>query len=220
MKNIGIFLLSLLGIGVGGLIVSAQTNTQFNQIINPGVLSVSIVDSSYDTVLSPAVIFGNINLSLDCQTTTGTLGTQSQQLYVENPDAADGGWVVSIAANSSTSLWTGTTANYDFNDPSGSGCTDGGDADSVGGQLTINPSVGTLDVGKCLSCNTSNISKGSSASFNEGVTDSITLLNASAASSDIGDWKFQGVSLSQKIPAEQAVASDYTLPMVISIVSN
>jgi len=207
-------------IGMGVPVTFAQTNTQFNQTINPGVLSIGIVDSLYATVASPSVTFGAVNLSVACQTTNGTLGTSSQQLYIQNPDAADNGWTISIAANSVTSFWDGTPADYDFNDPSGSGCADGGDADSLKGQMTVNPSVGTLAVGRCLSCNVSNISLGSQASFNQGTLDSITLLNAAAASNDVGDWTFRGIALSQTIPAEQAVASDYYIPMVVSIVAN
>lgn len=219
IRNIGFFVLIGL-LGIGGLIVLAQTNTQFNQTINPGVLSIGIVDGSFNTVPSPAVTFGAVNFDFACQSTTGTLGTASQQLYVENPDGADGGWVASIAANSVTSFWDGGPADYDFNDPSGSGCTDGGDADSLRGQMTVNPAVGTLAVGNCLSCTTTNISLGSSASFNQGTLDSITLLNAAAGSDDVGDWTFRGVALSQTIPAEQAVASDYDIPMVVSVVAN
>ena len=211
-----------IGVGVLGLsgVVTFAANTQLNQIINPGVLSIGIVDSAYNTVVSPAVNFAAVNLSVNCQTTTATLGTSAQQLYIQNPDGADNGWTVTIAANSPTSFWDGTPADYDFNDPSGSGCTDGADADSLRGQLTVNPSVGTLAVGQCLACTTSNISLGSSAAFNQGTLDSITLLNAAAASSDIGDWTFRGIALSQTIPAEQAVASDYDIPMVISVVAN
>ena len=219
IRNIGFFVLIGL-LGIGGFIVLAQSNTQFNQTINPGVLSIGIVDGSYNTVPSPAVTFGAVNLAFDCQTTTGTLGTASQQLYIENPDGADGGWVASIAANATTAVWDGGSADYDFNDPTTAGCTDGGDADSLGGQLTVNPAPGTLAVGNCLTCTTTSISKGTSAAFNQGTLDSITLLNAAAGSDDVGDWTFQGIALSQTIPAEQAVASDYDIPMVVSVVAN
>jgi len=96
---------------------------------------------------------------------------------------------------------------------------DGGDTDTVGGQMTVDPSVGTLAVGSCASCVTTNVAKGSSSSFAEGTLDSITLLNAAAASSDVGDWKFTGVAISQKIPSEQGAASDYDINMVVSIVA-
>lgn len=213
---IGLLVFSL--ISITG--ISLAVNTQFNQTINPGVLSVAIVDSLYSTVVSPAVTFGVVPFSLACQTSTGTLGTASEQLYVQNPDGADNGWVMSIAGNSVSSVWDGTPSDYDFNDPTSSGCLDGGDSDSFGGQMTINPSGATLAVGQCSSCSTSNISLGSSAAFNQGTLDNITLLNASASSNDIGDWTLRGVSVSQTIPKEQAVASDYDIPMIVSVVAN
>jgi hypothetical protein len=219
ISNIGLFLLIIL-LGIGSFIVLAQTNTQFNQTINPGVLSIGIVDANYATVASPAVTFGAVNTSFNCQTTAGALGTASQQLYIQNPGGANNGWVASIAGSAATSLWTGTGATYDFNDDTGSGCTDGADTDARGGQLTINPSVGTLLVGNCLACTTTGITRGSSSAFVQGTTDSITLLTAAASSDDMGDWIFQGISLSQKIPAEQLAVSNYVLPMVVSIIAN
>lgn len=199
--------------------VKAASTSNFQQTINPGTLAIDIVDGSYVTVGSPSVVFPATTFSFTCQTNTATLGTASQVIYIQNPDASDTGWVASVAASATTAVWDGAASDYDFNDPTGSGCTDGADADSVGGQMTVDPSVGTLAIGSCSSCATTNITKGSSASFSEGTTDSITLLNAAAASSDIGDWKFTGVSISQKIPAEQPAANDYDINMVVSIVA-
>lgn len=200
--------------------VFASSTSNFTQVINPGVLTVDIVDGSYVTVGSPSVTFPAVSFNFACHTNTGTLGTATQQIYIKNPDAADNGWTVSIAGSATTALWNGTGASYDFNDSTGSGCTDGADTDTVGGQLTVDPSVGTLAVGACASCATTSITKGSSTAFVQGTTDSITVLNAAAASNDIGDWKLTGVSLSQKIPAEQAAAADYNINMVLSIVAN
>jgi hypothetical protein len=51
---------------------------------------------------------------------------------------------VTLAATSGpTSLWSAGTPKYDFNDPTAS-AVDGGDTDSFGGRLTVDPSVGTL----------------------------------------------------------------------------
>jgi len=200
--------------------VYAASTSNFTQTINAGTLSIDIVDGSYASVGSPSVSFGAVTFNFACGSSTGTLGTATQQIYVKNPDAADGGWTASIAGSAITAVWDGAASDYDFNDPTTSGCTDGADADSVGGQMTVNASGATLAAGSCSSCNTNNITKGTSAAFNQGTTDSITLLNAAAGSSDIGDWTLQGVSLSQTIPAEQAAASDYDINMVLSVVSN
>jgi hypothetical protein len=86
--------------------------------------------------------------------------------------------------------------------------------------MTVDPSVGTLATGVCLSCVTTNITKGSSSAFNQGTTDSITLLTASAASNDVGDWHLQGVTISQTIPAEQGAATDYDINMTLSVVAS
>lgn len=147
------------GISSTALFAAATSNFQFT--INPGTLSVDIVDGSYATVASPTVVFSPATFSFACQTpgVTGTFGTATQQIYVKNPDAADAGWSVSLAASSPTAFWDSAGVDVDFNDPTTSGCTDGGDADSLKGQLTVNASGGTLAAGACTSCTTTNITK-------------------------------------------------------------
>jgi hypothetical protein len=207
--------------GLGGVTyILASSTSNFTQTINPGSLSVDIVDGSYVSVPSPTMAMGAAPFSWSCQTVTGTFGTSTQQIYVKNPDASDSGWSVSLAASGTTNVWASAGTPFDFNDPTGSGCTDGADAgDAVGGQMTVDPSGATLAVGQCLSCNTSNVTQGSSAAFSEGGPDTITILTGAAGSSDIGDWTLQGVSISQKVPAEQPAASDYNINMVLSIVA-
>ncbi|MBL8015392.1 MAG: hypothetical protein JNK26_04355 [Candidatus Doudnabacteria bacterium] len=202
--------------------VSAANTSNFNQVINPGTLSIDIVDATYVTVANPGVTFPAINYGFACQTNTATFGTATQQIYIQNPDAADNGWVASLAGSAVTAVWDGAAADYDFNDPTGTGCTDGADAsDTVGGQMTIDPSVSTLQLGSCTGgCSVDNITKGTLAAYNQGTVDSITLLNAAAASSDIGDWRLTGVAVSQKIPAEQLAGNDYDINMTLSIVAN
>jgi hypothetical protein len=194
-------------------VVYAQVTTNFTQEINAGTLSVDIVDGSFDPVVSPAVALSAVSVGFACQTTTGTFGTTTQQIYVVNPNGANDGWVVSLAATDPTDVWTSALpATFDFNDPAGTGCT--------GGQMTVNPAAGTLAAGNCVGCTTTGITKGSSAAFNQGVTDSITILSASAGSDDIGDWTLQGVGISQKIPAQQPAANDYSLDLTLSIVAS
>lgn len=200
--------------------VWASSTSNFQQTINAGTLAVDIVDASYVTVGSPSVAMGAVSFNFACQTATGTFGSATQQIYVTNPDAADNGWVVSLAGSAATAVWDSAGTDYDFNDPTTSGCADGGDADSLSGQLTVNPSVGTLAAGQCNSCVTTNITKGSSTGFNQGTTDSITVLTGAAGSNDIGDWTLQGVSLSQTIPEEQPAAADYDINTTLSIVAS
>lgn len=211
-------LLLVIGVfGVSTFILAAATST-FNQTINPGTLSVDIVDASYVTVGSPSISMTTATVNFSCQTVTGTFGTATEQIYIKNPDAADSGWTVSLAGSAPTAVWDGGAVDYDFNDSTGSGCTDGADTDSLGGQMTVDPSGGTLAKGQCLTCGVTGVSKGSSDTFVEGTKDSITILSAAAGSDDIGDWKLTGVSISQKIPAEIPVGS-YSIGLTLSIIA-
>jgi hypothetical protein len=204
--------------------VLAANTPNFTQLLNAGVLATDILDASRVPVGSPSVAFSAKTFSFDCQSggnaSTGTLGTGTQRVYVMNPDAADNGWTLSIAATGgATSVWdAGAATDYDFNDPTSSGCTDGADGDSFGGQMTIDPSVSTLTA-DCVSCVTTNVTKGSSSSYNQGTTDSVTLLNAAAASDDTWRGYMTGAAASQTLPAEQ-VAGSYSIGMTLTVVAN
>lgn len=219
-------LLLILAIGTVGLISMsfASSNSSFGQTINAGTLSTDIQDATRTTVANPSISMSAKSVSFDCYSggtaSTGTFGANAQRIYVSNPNAANNGWTLTLAAQAgATATWSngGATVKYDFNDAGGApaGCGDGADADALGGQMTVDPSVGTLTA-DCGSCTTANISKGSSASFVEGTTNSITLLNAAAASHDIGRWYLTGVGVSQTIPAEQA-ADSYTINMSLTV---
>ncbi len=217
IATVGILVLAS---GVGTYVYASSTSN-FQQTINIGTLAIDIVDASYVTVASPSVVMSTATFSFACQTITGTFGTASQNIYVSNPDAADNGWTASLAASATTAVWDSVGTDYDFNDNGTSGCADSGvDVDTLGGQMTVDPSVGTLAVGQCNSCVTTNVTKGSSTAYVEGTTNSITVLTGAAASNDIGDWKLTGVSVSQKIPEEQVPATDYDINMVLSIVAS
>lgn len=201
--------------------VNAANDIDLTQTINAGTLTTDVRDASRVSVANPTFALGTSTFSFDCQTTTGTMGTNSQRIYVDNPDAADNGWTLTIAATGgATTLWQngGSTQNFDFNDPTSSGCSDGADTDTKGGQLTLDPSVSTITT-DCASCATTNITKGSSTAYNQGTTDSVTLLNAAAASNDVGRWYLTDIGLSQKIPAEQPVDS-YTLNLTVTVTAS
>ncbi len=210
----------------GGTEINATDGTNTNNANNTnwnfgGTLTVDIVNASYVSVGSPTMAMNSATFSFSCQTVTGSFGTASQQIYVNNNNGANNGWTLTLAAQATTNIWDSAGTDYDFNDPTGSGCTDGVDAgDTVGGQMTVDPSVATLAVGQCGSCSTANISKGSSAAFNEGTINTITLLTATAASDNVGDWTLQGVSISQTIPAEQPAASDYNINIVLTVTAS
>lgn len=203
----------------------AASTSDLSQSINDGTLTTDIKDASRNSVASPSISMSAVSFSYAClsggSAPTGTLGSNSQRLYVDNPGAANNGWTLTLAATTGpTARWqnTGNTNNYDFNDSGSAGCTDGADTDTKAGQLTINPAVGTLTT-DCATCTTANITKGSSAAYVESTTDSITLLNAAALSDDYGRWYLTGVGLSQTIPAEQAVDS-YTLNLTLTVTAS
>jgi hypothetical protein len=200
--------------------VYAASTSNFTLTVNAGTLSVDIVDAGYVSVGSPSVALGAVTAGFWCQSASGTLGTASQVIYVKNPDAADNGWTVSLAGSATTAVWDSAGTDIDFNDAGGSGCTDGVDTDSVGGQMTVDPSGGTLATGQCSGCATTNITKGTSASFIEGSTNSITVLTGASGSNDFGDWKLTGVAISQTVPAEQWAATDYDIDMTLSILAS
>ena len=219
---VAMYLAVMISGGFGGATyVLASGTSNFTQTISAGTLAVDIVDAAWSTVGSPTMAMTTATFGFVCQTKTGSFGTASEQVYISNPDAADNGWVVSLAGFSNTNTWDSAGTDIDFNDPTDSGCTDSGDAgDSVGGEMTVDASAGTLATSTCASCVTTNITKGSSDAFEEGVTDTITILTGAAGSDDIGDWDLQGITISQTIPAEQPAASDYDINMVLSIVAS
>lgn len=205
----------------GSAAVLAADDTDFTQVINAGTLSTGIFDASRNPVANPAVQMNTQTFSFDCQTSTSVnpFGTSTERIYAVNPDAADNGWTLTVAAASTSALWsnTGATQTYDFNDATGSGCTDGPDSgDSAGGQLTLNPQfAGSAITADCTGCNTTGLTRGSSAGFTDAIPN-ITLINAAAGSQDIWRGYLTGVGVSQQIPAQQA-ADTYTLNLIVTI---
>jgi hypothetical protein len=205
--------------------VYAANTPNLNQTINAGTLVTDIRDASRVTVATPAVAMSATTFSFDCKSggsrPTGTFGTNSERIYVDNPGAAVNGWTLTLAATGgATDSWdnAGVTEQYDFNDAGGApvGCGDSvGDADSLVGQLSVDPSVGTLTA-DCTTCTTSNITLGSASAFDQGTTDSVTLINAAAGSDDTGRWYLTDVSLAQTIPAEQPNDS-YSINMTLTV---
>jgi len=175
-------------------------------------ISIDIVDDTFTTIANPTIDMSATSFSSNCQTVTGTLGTASKQIYIDNrPTGVQNGWDVTLAAANVAIGWTSSSSSYDFNNSSGSGCTSG--------QMTIDASSATLDYGQDETTDiVTGILKGSSTAFNQGVVDSITLLSGDSSSDESGDWTIQGINISQKIPAQQAVGN-YTLQMVISVIA-
>jgi len=214
--------LAIIGVALSVTTVTyAANNTNVTQTINSGTLVTDIRDASRVTVASPTFAMTGTTFSFNCQTTTGTIGSASQRLYVDNPGAANAGYTLTLAATAgATGLWNnaGVTQSFDFNDPTTAGCADGADADAKGGQLTVNPSVSTLTA-DCSSCSVTGITKGTSTAYSQAVTDSVTLLTAAAGSDDVGRWYLTGIGLSQTIPGEQPNDS-YTINLTATVTAS
>lgn len=179
----------------------AATNTSLSQVINPGTLTIDIVDGSGVSVTSPAVAFPTTTFSFSCQTQTATFGTASQKIKVSNP-VLDGVNVDINAQNPTTDNWTNGSETYSYKNPAGSGCT--------GGQMTI--SGGSFS--KTAGANTPAYTLPGGA-FSS--TSPVTLMNNTSTTAWEGE--LTGFTLSQKIPAEQADGS-YSLTMVVSAIAN
>lgn len=181
-------------------------------------LSADIVDVSNVSIASPGVLFANKTFDFACQTTTATLGITAQQLRVVNTTST-AAWTLGIAAtNGATATWSnGGTKTYDFNDPTGVGCNDGGDADGVAGQLSVNPASAVVTPDS--SCSNNGVSLGVNTTFSEGITDSVPLLSGSASSEINCMWNVTGIGLSQTIPAEQSESS-YSLGLTLTLAAN
>lgn len=198
----------LIGVGVAVVTVVAGTgsayaaltdSTNFSQSITAGTLSTFIGDASGNEVTTPSVSFSAQAVSNQTETSTGTLGTSTQRIYVDNPGAVTGanGWTVTFAATGGAAAeWTSGGNTYPFNG-----------ATTDDGQLTVNPATGaiTAEVG-----GTTGITLGTSATFSGGTNTPITLLNAASTADDINRVYLTGVSLSQSIPASTP-AGTYTL---------
>jgi hypothetical protein len=220
MKGIvGVLLAIVLLAGISGDVTHAVNNSTFNQTINAGVLSTDILDASQVTVASPSVAMSAKNLSFACQSggsaSTGTFGANTQRIYVINPGGADNGWTLTLAATAGpTAAWTAGGNSFDFNDATTGGCTDGIDTDTKAGQLTVDPSVGTITA-DCAACVLTNVTKGTSTAYVEGTANSVTLMTGATASDNVWRGYLTGAALSQTIPAETP-AGAYTLNMTLT----
>lgn len=224
MQNIKKIKITLYAVLIAFVLVPAAyaaSNSTLTQTITAGVLSTDIMDASRNSVAAPAVTMSSKAFSFDCQSganaSSGTLGTNTERLYVSNPSAANNGWSLTIAATSgATATWNngGATRKIDFNDATSSGCSDGTDTDTSSGQMTLNPSVGTLTT-DCSACTTTGVTKGSSTAFAEGTVNSVTLLSAAATSDDVWRGYLTGASISQVIPGETP-ADSYTINLTLT----
>lgn len=175
-----------------------------------GSVSADIVDSGGTPVGSPSVTMNSVIVTIGHQSATGIFGQANQKIRVTN-NSGNAQWTLSLAADGgATSFWDGTSTDYDFND-STANAGDGADSDSLGGRMSLNPSVGTL----AGTCGTAGVTKWSSASFSEWTIDSVTLLTAWAGADTQCYWDFTGIDISQTIPGEKPTWS-YSINMTLT----
>ncbi|MGH7234082.1 MAG: hypothetical protein ACREF7_01380, partial [Candidatus Saccharimonadales bacterium] len=184
------------------------TTPTLNQTINAGALTTNIYQSNDSTpVSSPSVAFSSEPYSFKCLTSTATLGDANDLVNVTNLANGVNTWTLSIAATGGDSAtWSDGGGTYAYNDPTGSGCTNG--------QLSVDPSAATITDDCSGSCNNSTVTLGPSSAYNGSILSSATLMSDSSGSG----WEgyLQGINLSQTIPALQAAGS-YTLGMTITV---
>lgn len=166
------------------------------QVIDDGTASTDIRDASGTVLVTPTVGMTSTLLSTSQQTTTGTFGSNTQRITVDNPGGANNGWSLALNATTpGTGKWVSGGNEYLYN----------GDAST--GQLSVNPAVATITptVG-----GSTGVSLGTASAFTG--SGSITLMSASAASADIWNGYITGIGLSQAIPANQP-AGTYSLSL-------
>lgn len=183
---------------------ATTANSNLTQTINAGVLSTSVLDAGGSVVASPsfAMTAGTVSTTSQ-QTVTGTFGSNTQRITVDNPGASATGFTLTLAATSGASAtWTSGGNTYPFNAASASL-----------GQLTVNATPGTLTpvVGTATG-----ISKGGSTTFSGGTNTPVSLLNAGATSDDLWNGYLTGVTLSQTIPAATPAGS-YSISMTQTV---
>lgn len=178
-------------------------NSQLTQQINAGVLSTDVRDGSNAVVASPSFAMSAVTASTAQQTSTGTFGSASQRISVDNPGGANAGWTLALNATTpGTGNWSNGSANYAYN------------GTVAAGRMTLDPSVSTYTA---VTGTSTSITKGTSASFSS--TTPITLLTAAAAADDITNGYLTGVGISQTIPAAQATGN-YSISMTQTVTAS
>lgn len=173
-----------------------------NQTINAGTISTDIRDGSNAVVVDPVFPMSAMQISTGQQTSTGTFGTATQRISVDNPGGADNGFSLTLNASDPTNgMWSSGANTYDYK---GTAAT---------GQLTVDPSVSTWTA---LTGTTTSITKGTSAAFTGATSTAITLATTGATLENIWNGYVTGIGLSQTIPANTP-AGTYTISMTQTV---
>ena len=175
-------------------------DSELTQVITAGALSTDILNESGADVTSPSFAMSAATVSNQQQSVTGTFGTNSQRVTVDNPQAANSGWTLTWNATTpGTGEWVDGGNSYPYNDT------------IANGRLTVNPAAGSLT---SLTGTSTSITLGSSTSFS--ASSPVTLISAAAGSDDIWNGYVTGISLTQTIPASQPAGS-YIMDMTQTV---
>ncbi len=194
----GTLVLALVAVPLAPSAYAALTAAStLSQSITAGTASTDVRDAGNAIVGSPSFAMSAKTVSTAQQTSTGTFGTATQRISVDNPGGANNGFSIALNATvPGTGVWTdGASHTYAYN---GTAAT---------GQLTVDPSVSTWTA---VTGTIASITKGTSTAFSGSTP--ITLASTSAALEDIWNGYMTGVGLSQTIPANTP-AGTYTIPM-------
>lgn len=203
-----------------GVTFASKTVT-FVATINPGVLTTDIRDEQGNSIAKPIVSFGPIVSSDDClfaeAALTSLFGRDDARIYVDNPQAVDGGWTLTLApVHGDEAIWQGKAGNkLDLDDPGSNslGCEDS-DNDGAAGYLTVNPRSARLTP-DCQYCSAKNLVLGPSGNASFASSESLTLVHANDTSSGVGRWYITGIEVRQTVPASQA-DDEYSLDLVLT----
>lgn len=187
--------------GAPAVYAATTATSTLSQSITNGTISTDVRDGSNVVVGSPSYSMASRTVSTSQQSTTGTFGTASQRIAVDNPGGANNGFSITLNAT------TPGTGNWS----DGGGHTYAYNGTAATGQLTVDPSVSTWTA---LVGTTTSITKGTSATFTGSTA--ISLATSSAALEDIWNGYVTGIGLTQTIPANQ-VAGTYTISMTQTV---
>ena len=192
--------------------VDIDDGDHFSIVANISDTSVDVIDGSDASIGSPEFSFPQTEFG--SQESTGIIGNDMATVFVNN-ETSHPAWTLSIKASDSDEVWEGSSHSFDFNDPDGR--TDSGDADTVGGQLTINPA--NLTITPSSGCSVTGLTRGTSTSFSEGATDSIVLLSSGATADADCSWELRGINMEQVLPENQS-ADEYSLDLILTIIAD
>ena len=205
-------LINSVAVGAGVLLMGAPVayaavtaDSDLTQAITVGVISTSIRDAGGAVVSTPAFAMNSVAASTSQQTSTGTFGSTSQRITVDNPNGSltGGAWTLALNATTpGTGTWNSSVGGYTY-------AYNG--ASAANGQLTVDPAAGTLTA---VTGGSTGVTLGTSATFSG--SGAITLATASASASAIWNGYITGIGLSQTIPASQPVGN-YTLDVTQTV---